>query len=352
MSYTNTISALSLQTFNKPYVDGTLLPLQNPEYPTWLHHVGSFIGKTLRHPFEGKWFLAFLALYVLVFSAIFLCKGFKYINLKALTITALFYSVLLVFFENFAIRFGYWGYPNVIYKYLYELPVIKEIPLFVNHFGVSPLSSPLFVYPLAFFAAVGILGSLIPFFIKNNQIDLTSVTPIHFSKTLFFQIVKSKLFLFSLFAFSFMATAFLVDWRGAKTEIGYAWALSLLTFFWLILFSIEHILRKQFYEKVEKLYYRIFIKVNIITTIIGSIVEAKGLYLFLIWLINPEKTLLYALSKNFPNSLFNDLYKFFGLSAPEEFYYYIICTLLGLTTYNILHMFFTGRDLFYSYLKK
>ena len=117
-----------------------------------------------------------------------------------------------------------------------------------------------------------------------------------------------------------------------------------MTFLWFMLLVIEWELRKAYYGFVEKNYYVSYIKANLITSFLATIVEATGLYVFLVWMINPKKTILYYLYEKTDLSIFEKLYTAFGISAPEEYYYYVICTTLAVTSYNVFYMLIYRKD--------
>lgn len=351
--FLETIQARILQLFNKPYLDGTKIPFQEINNPQIIKRIGQWIAFCARKPFSGKWFLAYLIVYILIFTFLYLSKGAKHISWKVLLWVIIFNVFLLVLFENFTIRNGYWGYPDVILMYIYQLPFLGEIKWFVKYFGAVPISNPSFVYPLAYIASVWIFGTFINYSWKNSGFKGLDINrePIELDKSLWFLILKNPIFFIALILNLVTLIFFIKDIYGFRSEIGYAVILALMTLLWIQFLGIEFEMRKRYYGFVEKKYYKIYIKTNMITAMIGLVVESVGLYIFLVWIINPEKTLVYYLFTHTHLEIFNKIYKVMRLSSLEEYYYYIICALLGITTYNLFYFLKNKRDLLHEWIK-
>lgn len=349
-----TLAAKVLQAFNKPYWDGTIVPFQEAGSPLWMKKIGQWIAQTGRKPFMGKWLFAYVIVYILLFVLFFIKKVWKFIDWKIIGLVIVFNLMIIIPFENFTISNGYWGYPNVIFIYVDQVPWLKEINWLMSYMGAVPLSNILFVYPLAYISIVGILSIIINKRWQRNKFDdlKQPAQKLKLDKKTGKTIITNKFTLATLTVLIGSIVCFGLDVAGFRTQIGYAFVLWLMTLTWLIGLGVEHDLRAVYYGFVEKQYTNLYIKTNIIAGGLATIVETVGLYVFLVWMIYPEKTLIYYLYEKTNLEIFYKIYKFFGISSLEEYYYYIICNLLGLTSYSILHLIIRKRDLLWRWYVK
>ena len=88
--FTGTIQAKILQLFNKPYIDGTIVPFQENTNPAFIRRLGLWIARVARRPFKGKWLLSYIIIYLFVFFILYLAKGYKHIKMKPLFLVIIF----------------------------------------------------------------------------------------------------------------------------------------------------------------------------------------------------------------------------------------------------------------------
>lgn len=349
--YLKTLAAKVLQAFNKPYWDGTRVPFQETTNPVWIKKIGNWIAHHGRRPFMGKWLFAYIIVYVLVFAFVYFNKAWKYIDWKILGIVIGFNLLIIIPFENFAITNGYWGYPDVIFLYINQIVFIKDSDWLMKVAGAVPVSNVVFVYPLAYVSAAAILSTIINYSWKTNKFNnlIQPEKKINFDRELLNNLLANKFSIINSLLLVLSVIGFYTDFQGCRTQIGYAFILWLMTLIWWIGLGVEYNLRYHYYGYYEKTYYRLYVKTNLMTGLLATIVESVGLYVFLVWMINPEKTLIYYLWEKTNWPVFQTIYNIFELSSLEEYYYYFICTFLGLTTYNLVHLLVRRRDILWRW---